>query len=90
MMINSILRKSKGSYKFTVSCSKRETPSCIWMILRYLPRMKKYIETPIQTIRICIQDIGIEFRIEKCDMLIMKKGRRETREGINLPNQESI
>ena len=36
------------------------------------------------------QDIGMEFSIEKCSMLIMKSGKRETTEEIEVPSQESI
>ena len=32
----------------------------------------------------------MEFGIEKCAMLIMKSRKRETMEGIELPNQEKI
>ena len=48
------------------------------------------LETFIQRIRIYSQDIGMEFGSEKCVMLIIKKGKRKTMEGIKLPNQESI
>ena len=34
------------------------------------------------------QHIGMEFDIEKCAMLIMKSGKRQITEGIELPNQE--
>ena len=40
--------------------------------------------------RLHSQDIRIEFGIEYCAMLIIKKGWRETMERIELPNQESI
>ena len=43
-----------------------------------------------QTIRICSQDIGMDFGIEKCAMLIMKKGRNETTDVLQLLNQENI
>ena len=36
---------------------------------------KNELETLIQTIRIYSQNIGMEFGIEKCVMLLMKKGR---------------
>ena len=36
-----------------------------------------------QTIRIYGQDIGMRFGIEKCAMVIMKKGKRGTMEGWN-------
>ena len=34
------------------------------------------------------QDIGIEFRIEKCDLLIMRSGKRLMMEGIELPDKK--
>ena len=39
---------------------------------------KKELETLKQTMGTYIQVIGIEFRIEKCDILIMKSGKRES------------
>ena len=38
---------------------------------------EKELKTLIQTIIIYSQDIGMEFGIEKCAMLIMKCGKRE-------------
>ena len=35
-------------------------------------------------IRIYSQDIGMEFGIKKCALLILKKGERKTKEGIEL------
>ena len=40
----------------------------------------------VQTIRIFSQDIGMEFGIEKCAMLVIKKGERKVMNGIQLPN----
>ena len=40
--------------------------------------------------RIYSQNIGMEFGIEKCAMLVMKSGKRHMTEGIELPNQEKI
>ena len=40
--------------------------------------------------RIYSDDIGMEFGIEKCAMLIMKNGKRRMIEGIVLPNQGKI
>ena len=34
------------------------------------------------------KDIGMEFGIEKCSMLVMKNRKVHMREGIELPNQE--
>ena len=52
--------------------------------------MKKKIEILLRTVRICSQDVGIGFEIEKCAMLIRKKEKKETTEGIDLPKLESI
>ena len=51
---------------------------------------EKELETVIQPVGIYSQDIGLEFSIEKCTMLIMKIGKRRKTEGIELPNQEKI
>ena len=48
------------------------------------------METPIQTIKIYIQDIGIKFDMEKCAMLIINEEKRQITEKIELPNQERI
>ena len=60
--------------------------------LPYKKKKKKELETLIKKIyiRICSQNIGMEFGIEKCAMLIMKKEKREMAERIELPNQENI
>ena len=50
--------------------------------------MKKELETLIQKLRIYSLDIGMEFGIEKCTMLIMKSGKTETTEGIELSTQK--
>ena len=56
--------------------------------IRLFAKNKKELETLIQAEY--SQDIGIEFVIEKCVMLIMKSGRWHTTKGIELPNQEKI
>ena len=37
-----------------------------------------------------MQGIGIEFGIEKCAMLVMKRGKRHLTDGIELSNQDKI
>ena len=58
--------------------------------IKLFAKYKKELETLIQTIRIYSQDIGMEFGIEKCVMFIIKSGKRQKTEGIELPNQERI
>ena len=40
--------------------------------------------------KIYSQDMRMEFSMEKCAMLIMKRGKREITEGIEMPNQEKF
>ena len=49
---------------------------------------KKELETLIQAVTIYSDDIRMEFGLEKCTMLIMKSGKRQMTEGIELQNQE--
>ena len=47
-------------------------------------------EKELETITIYSQDIGMEFGIEKCALLIMKSGKQHLTDGIELPNQDKI
>ena len=49
-------------------------------------------EKELQTlaVRIYAQDIGMEFSIEKCAILIMKSGKRDMTKEMELPNQEKL
>ena len=58
--------------------------------IKLFAKIEKGLDTLIQTIRIYSQAIGMEFGIEKCDILMMISGKRETTEGIEQPNQERI
>ena len=40
--------------------------------------------------RIYSQDIGMEFGIEKCAMVVMKSGKRYLKDAMELPNQDKI
>ena len=51
---------------------------------------EKELETLIEAVGIFSQDIRKEFGIGKCAMLIMRSGKRQMMEGIELPNQEKM
>ena len=51
---------------------------------------EKELETLIHTVRIYSQDIGMEFVIEKCALLVMKSGKRRLTDGMELSNQDKI
>ena len=56
--------------------------------IKLFVKNERETETLIQTVRIYSQDIGMEFGIEKCAMLVMRSGKRYMSEGTELPNQE--
>ena len=89
MPLNHILRKCTAGYKFSKSLEKIN--HLMYMDdIKLFAENKKELETLIQTVRINSQDVGMEFGIEKCAMLIMKSGKRLMTEGILLPNQVVI
>ena len=58
--------------------------------IKLFAKHKKELETLIHDVRIYTQDIGMEFGIEKCAMLVMKSSKRHLTDGIELPNQDKI
>ena len=57
-------------------------------VFKLFVKNEKTLETLIQTVKIYSDDIGMEFGIEKCSMLIMKSGKRQMTKGIEQPKQE--
>ena len=51
---------------------------------------EKELETLIENVIIYSQNIGMEFGIEKCTILLMKSGKRHMTEGVKLPSQVVI
>ena len=58
--------------------------------IKRFSKNEKELETLIQTVRIYSQDIGMEFGIEKCALIVMKRGKQVMAEGVELPNQVVI
>ena len=52
--------------------------------------MKKNWKLKYTQIEYTAEDIGMEFGIEKCAMLVMKSGKRHLADGMELPNQDKI
>ena len=55
-----------------------------------MTKNEKELETLIHAVRIYSQDIGMEFVLEKCAMLVMKSGKRHITDGMELPNHDWI
>ena len=58
--------------------------------IKLFVKNEKEVETLIHAVKIYIQDIGMEFDIEKCSMLVMKSCKRHLIDGMELPNQDKI
>ena len=56
--------------------------------IKLFAKNEKELETLIQAARIYNQDIVRELGIEKCAMLVMKSGKRQFTDGMELPNQD--
>ena len=79
-----ILRKYKSGY--TCSRTKEKINHLLYMDgLKIFAKEEACLDALIQTVRVFSSDIGVEFSIEKCAILIMKRGRVSISNGIKLP-----
>ena len=84
-----ILRKAKAAYKF--SESKEKINHLLFMDdLNLYSRCEKGLDSLVQTVRVFNEDIGMEFGIEKCAMLVMEKGKILKSVCIQLPDGKFI
>ena len=58
--------------------------------LKLYSRSDKGLDPLVQTVRVFSEDIGMEFGIEKCAMLVMEKGKIVKSVGIELPDGKVI
>ena len=58
--------------------------------IKLFTKNEKELETLIHAVIIYSQDIGMEFSIEKCAMLVMKIGKRHLAGGMELLSQDNI
>ena len=82
MPLNHILRKCSAGYK--LSKSQEKINHLMYMEgIKLFAKNEKELETLIHAVRIYNQDIGMEFGIEKCAMLVMKSGKWHMTDGMN-------
>ena len=84
-----ILRKAKAAYE--VSESKEKINHLLFMDdLKSHSRSEKRLGSLGQTVCVFSEDIGMEFGIEKCAMLVMEKGKIVKSVGIELPDVQVV
>ena len=59
-------------------------------VLKLYLSNEKLLESLIQTVRLFSRDIGMEFRVEKCAVLTLKKGKMANSDGVALPNKTAM
>ena len=84
-----ILRKTKAAYKF--SERKEKINHLLFMDdLKLYSQSEKGLDALVHTVRVFSDDIGMEFGMEKCAMLVMEKGKIVKSVGIELPDGKVI
>ena len=84
-----ILRKAKAAYEF--SESKEKINNLLFTYdLKLYSRSKKGLDSLVLSVRVFSKDIGMEFGIEKCAMLVMEKGKIVKSVGIEFPSGKVI
>ena len=58
--------------------------------LKLYGKNKRQVDTLVHTVRVFSDDIGTQFGINKCAVLIMKKGKMTKCEGIKMPDGSLI
>ena len=58
--------------------------------LKLYSRIEKGLDSLVQTVRVLSEDIGMEFGIEKCAMLLMEKGQIVKSVGMELSDDKVI
>ena len=58
--------------------------------LKLYGRNEKEINSVVHTVQVFSSDIGMYFGIDKCTMMVMKRGNLDKSEGITLPDGRII
>ena len=84
-----VLRKCGAGYDF--SSNGQKINHLLFMDdLKLYAKSEKALDSLVQTVRLFSSDIGMEFGIDKCAVLIVKNGKVRETEGIVLPNGEVL
>ena len=82
-----ILRKAKAAYEF--SESKEKINHLLFMDdLKLYSQNEKGLDSLVQTVRVFSEDIGMEFGIENCAILVTEKGKILMLVDIELPDSK--
>ena len=87
--LNLVLRKMKIGYQF--SSNKEQINHLMFMVyIKLFAKDESGLDALIQTVRVISTDIGMKFGLEKCAVLVMKRGKVTKSDGIRLPDDRVI
>ena len=79
-----VLRKANAGYQFT---GGEKINNLLYMDdLKLYAKNEQQLDSLVQTVRTFSEDIGMQFGIDKCALIILKRGKRTVCEGISLPD----
>ena len=79
------LREIKSGYEFTRS--KEKVNHVLYMDdLKLYAKTEETLDSLVKTVRLFSKDIGMQFGLDICAVLMMKRGRIVKSDGIELPN----
>ena len=86
--LSQILRKLKSGY--TLKNGEKLNHLLFMDDLKIFAKSEREINGLISTVQILSNDIGIEFEIKKCGVLVLKRGAVVSSEGVEMPDGERI
>ena len=87
--LTKILRKIKAGYVFEDESLK--VNHVLFMDdLKLFGSNERELDSLVKTVQGVSMDVGMEFGIRKCGVVIMKRGKLSSTDGIVLPNGETI
>ena len=87
--LSNVLNESAAGYQLSEKEGKI-THLLFMDDLKLYGRNEKEINSLVPTVRVFSSDIGMDFRIKKCAMMVMKRGNLDKSEGIRLPDGRII
>ena len=84
--LTQILRKVKSAY--TLKNGEKLNHVLFMDDLKIFAKSKREVNGLISTVQILSDDIGMEFGIKKCGVLVLKRGKILSSEGVALPDVE--
>ena len=88
ILLTHILRKAKARY--TLKGEKKIKYLLFMDDLKLYGKSEDEIKALVSTVEVFSQDIGMEFDIKKCEVIIINKGKVKSADGIELPSGEEM